>query len=223
MHLRPKRKKIKLFILIPIVLIILFVFLFVKFVNIKPLIISYSEMQAGKFATLIINSALKEDEALENEDLYKINNNIIIYNTKKINEILTTLTARIQKYFKAIEIGDIDNIKAEILEKYNDENLKKGIVLNIPMGYLTGSSFLANSGPKIPFRIKLIGDVKTDIKSSVTDYGLNNALLKIYIYVEVTTKSIIPFISSTQKTVVEYPLVLKLVEGKVPSYYVGNR
>ena len=180
-------------------------------------------MEANKLATLIINTAIKEENILTKNNLYEVNDNVINYNTKEINNILTSLTMRVQNSFAAIENGNIDDIGEEILEKYNYSYLKKGTILYIPMGYLTGSPFLSGLGPKIPLKIKLIGDVRTDIKETITDYGLNNALLKIYIYVEVATQSIIPLISNIQKTVVEYPIVLKVIEGKVPEYYIGNR
>ncbi len=179
-------------------------------------------MEANKLATLIINTAIKEENILEKENLYEINDNIIVYDTKKINDILTSLTLKIQNCFGAIENGNIEDIGKPILEKYNYENLKKGTILYIPMGYLTGSSFFTNIGPKIPLKISLIGDVRTDIREKITDYGLNNALLKIYVYVEVVTQSILPLVSNIQKTIIEYPIVLKLVEGKIPSYYIGN-
>lgn len=194
-----------------------------KYRDIKPMIISFSEMEANKLATLVINTAIKEENIASKSNLYEVKNNVINYNTKEINGILTSLTSKIQNYFNAIESGNIDEIGEDILEKYDYKNLKKGVILYIPMGYLTGSSFLANSGPRIPLKIKLIGDVQTDIKETLSDYGLNNALLKICIYVEVATRSIIPFISSTQTTKIEYPIVLKIIEGDVPEYYIGNR
>lgn len=223
MHLKRQKRKHSFLLLIPFLLILLFSLIIIKYINIKPLIINYSEMEANKLATLIINTAIKEENISEKENLYEIKNNIISYDTKKMNDILTSLTLKIQNCFGAIEDGNIDEIGKEILEKYNYNNLKKGTILYIPMGYLTGSSFLANIGPKIPLKVSLIGDVRTDIKERITDYGLNNALLKIYIYVEVVTQSIVPLVSSVQKTIIEYPMVIKIIEGKVPSYYVGNR
>lgn len=220
MHLKRRRKK-KSF-LIPFILIILLILLVIKFIDIKPLIINYSEMEANKLATLVINTAIKMENIEKKEGLYEIKNGIITYNTKKINDILTSLTMKIQNCFDAINNGNIDNIGKPILEKYNYDSLKKGSIINIPMGYLTGSSFLATIGPKIPLKVILTGTIKTDIKEKLSNYGLNNALLKIYIYVEVRTKSIVPFVSNTQKTIVEYPIVLKLIEGNIPSYYVGN-
>ncbi len=223
MHLKPKRKRLGIFILVPIILLILFILAFIRYISIKPLIISYSEMEANKLATLIINTAIKEENINEQGELYKISNNVINYDTKKMNDILSSLTTTIQNYFTAIENGRVDDIGKTILEKYNYNSLKKGAILYISLGYLTGSSFLANVGPKIPLKIRLIGNVKTDVKASISDYGLNNALLKIYIYIEVVTQSIIPFISNIQTTTIEYPLVLKIIEGDIPSYYVGNR
>ncbi len=223
MHLKKRKKKAKILLLIPLILIILSILLIIKYINIKPLIINYSEMEANKLATLIINTAIKEENIKEIENLYQVNDSIIDYDTKKINEILSSLTLRIQNCFGAIESGNIDDISLEILEKYNYDNLKRGTILYIPMGYLTGSPFLANYGLKVPLKVNLIGDVRTDLKERVTDYGMNNALLKIYVYIEVVTQSIIPLISNIQKTVVEYPIVLKLIEGKVPSYYIENR
>lgn len=183
-------------------------------------------MEANKLATLIINTAiLKENTEEKINDIYKINDTAITnisYDTKELNKILTNITLKIQNYFGAIESGNIDDIGIDILDKYNYNNLKKGPIIYIPMGYLTGSPFLANVGPKIPLKITLIGDVRTDIKTEVKDYGLNNALLKIYIHVEVVTQSIFPLVSSIQTTIVEYPVVLKIIEGKVPSFYLPN-
>ena len=220
MHLRKSKKKINYFLLFLFILITIFFLIFIKFMNIKPLILSYSEMEANKLATLVINTAIKE-ENISDDNLYKIENNIINYNTQKINKILVSLTSKIQGYFNAIETGNVDN--TDILEEYNSELLKKGVIIYLPMGYLSGSPFLAAIGPKMPLKVTLIGDVKTDIKEEVINYGLNNAILKIYIYIEVVTKSTIPFISNTQKTVVEYPIVLKMIEGKIPSFYLENR
>lgn len=223
MHLRKKKKSHKI-IWIILIVIILFAFLVKKYIDVKPLIINYSEMEANKLATLIINTVIIE-ENLDNkiENLYTLENKNINYDTNKLNEILTRLTLKIQNCFGAIENNEIDEIGYQILEKYNYNNLKKGNILNIPLGYLTGSPFLANYGPKIPIKINLIGDVRTDIKTELKNYGLNNTLLKIYIYIEVVTQSTIPLVSNIQTTVVEYPIILKVIQGEVPDYYLNNQ
>lgn len=224
MHLKSRKKSHKILYLL--ILIILLTFFFIKkYIDVKPLIINYSEMEANKLATLIINTAIIE-ENLEEEinNLYIKENEFITtidYDTKKLNEILANLTLKIQNCFGAIENNEIDEIGYKILEKYNYKALKKGTFINIPLGYLTGSPFLASYGPKIPIKIHLIGDVRTDIKTSTQNYGLNNTLLKIYIYIEVVTQSVFPLVSNIQTTIVEYPVVLKIIQGEVPNYLIG--
>ncbi len=227
MHLRYRKKKSKKIYLFFIIIIIIFFFAIKKYMDVKPLIINFSEMEANKLATLIINTAIIESNLEEDSNFYEIKTNeyevlSVNFDTKKVNKELAKLTLKIQNIFGAIESGNIDGIGANILGKYNYQNLKKGVILYVPLGYLTGSPFLANVGPKIPLKITLIGDVRTDIKTELKDYGLNNALLKIYIYVEVVTQAILPTISNVESTIVEYPVVLKIIQGKVPSYYLNN-
>lgn len=225
MHLKKKKKSHKTIWLI-IIIVLLFIFLFKKYIDVKPLIINYSEMEANKLATLIINTAIIEENLdSQIEELYQLEDGSITsinYDTRKLNEILTRLTLKVQNCFGAIENNKIDEIGYKILEKYNYQNLKKGYIIYIPLGYLTGSPFLANHGPKIPIKIHLIGDVRTDIKTELKNYGLNNTLLKIYIHVEVVTQSIIPLVSNIQTTIVEYPIVLKMIQGEIPNFYLPN-
>lgn len=225
MHLKKKKKSHKNLWLI-VIIVLLVIFLIKKYINVKPLIINYSEMEANKLATLIINTAIIEENLdSQIEEIYKVENGNITsidYDTNKLNEILTRLTLKVQNCFGAIENNKIDEIGYKILQKYNYQNLKKGSIIYIPLGYLTGSSFLANYGPKIPIKIHLIGDVRTDIKTELKNYGLNNTLLKIYIHVEVVTQSIIPLVSNIQTTIVEYPIVLKVIQGEIPNYYLSN-
>lgn len=225
MHLKRQKKSHK-FIIVLIILFVLLLLAFKKFIDVKPLIISYSEMEANKLATLIINTAIIEENLEEKmNNLYKLNDESIAsidYDTYKISGLLARLTLKIQNCFGAIEKNEIDEIGYQVLQKYNYQNLKKGSIISIPLGYLTGSPFFTNVGPKIPLKIHLIGDVRTDIKTELKNYGLNNTLLKIYIYVEVVTQSVFPLVSNIQTTIVEYPVVLKIIQGKVPSYYMSN-
>ena len=50
---------------------------------------------------------------------------------------------------------------------------------------VTGSSLLYNLGPKIPVKLSLVGDVVTGFSTDVTEYGINNALIKLMIDVKV--------------------------------------
>ena len=78
---------------------------------------------------------------------------------------------------------------------------------------------LSNLGPKIPVKINLDGDVITSLNTEVKDYGINNALIKISVNVKVYMNVIIPF--KTEEIIIEtnIPIVMRIVEGEIPSYY----
>ena len=76
-------------------------------------------------------------------------------------------------------------------------------------------------GPKIPVKVKYSGNVGLDVKTKVSEYGLNSALIEVYVYVEVTQRTIIPFQSKDIKLTSEIPIIMKVVKGKIPSYISG--
>ena len=55
----------------------------------------------------------------------------------------------------------------------------------------------------------------------MSEYGLNSALIEVYVYVEVTQRTIIPFQSKDVKLTSEIPIIMKVVKGKIPSYISG--
>ena len=102
-----------------------------------------------------------------------------------------------------------------------DNNLKNGIIYEVPIGVVFGNSFLSNVGPKIPVRIKYSGNVGLDVKTKVKEYGINSALIEVYIYVEVTQRTILPFQSKDIKLTSQIPVIMKVVKGEVPNYISG--
>ena len=126
-----------------------------------------------------------------------------------------------QNYLEQLESGGIEELElsSTILSSYDLEKLKKGIIYEIPSGIVFRNSLISNLGPKIPVKINLNGDVITDINTEVMSYGINNALIKVSVNVKVYMQVIIPF--KTKEIVVEanIPVIMKLVEGNVPSYY----
>ena len=77
-------------------------------------------------------------------------------------------------------------------------------------------------GPKIPVKASVIGNVTSNIKTDLEEYGINNTLLKIYINVEININFIMPFVSQNIKVENEVPLVVKLINGRIPSVYGGS-
>ena len=78
---------------------------------------------------------------------------------------------------------------------------------------------LNNVGPRIPINLEIISSVNPNLKTEVTEYGINNSLIEVYIHVIVDVKMILPMYANTMQIVVVVPLAVKLIQGEVPKYY----
>ena len=227
---RRKKKKIinKLFILFILIMVVSFFVIKIFDNRVKPILLSYAEAETRKLTTLVINKAVTKQIALnmDPDNLYEIetndNNeiNIVSYNSTTVTKILNSITNLVQLNLKSIEEGNIDLL--ELPDNYDTDKLKEGIIYEIPFGAITNISFLSNLGPKIPVKLHLIGDVTSGIRSNLTEYGINNALLEIGVNIEVTCRINMPFISKQIKVDNTVPIVIKLIQGKVPEYYFNG-
>ena len=200
--------------------------------KISPGLMEYAEIQAKKFVTLLINSAVTESigEDLEADSLFLITKDSsgeirsIDLDPVKVNRLLSNTTNSIQVNLKYIEKGEIEKLTLmdENLSEYDPNDLKKGVIGSIPTGVVFNNALLANLGPKFPIRIKIMGDIITNIDTKVTNYGLNNAVIEVSIKVDVTSQAILPFSSKVIEVSSDIPLTIKLMQGSVPSYYFGN-
>lgn len=225
--------KIKLLLKNIYVLIFLFliffslVFLIVLNKRAMPIIINYANVQTKRIGIEILrNAGTKEvNELLKDKNLFKIakNNNgeieSIDFDTGIINESLLVVAKNVRKRLKEVEKGE--NLPEEVYMDVLDKDLKKGIIYEVPIGVVFGNSFLANIGPKVPVKIKYSGNVGLDVKTRVSQYGINSALIEVYIYVEVTQRTILPFSSKDIKLTSEIPIVMKVVKGSTPYYLSG--
>ena len=210
-------------------LIIAFLFIFIIFVIIlfrtfdkraMPIIKNYAIVQTKRIGIEILRSvATKEiNKVIKSNELFVItkDNNgkieSIDFDTAVVNEALIVASKNVRERLKEIEKGK------NLPEELADESNKDGIVFYVPIGIIFGNSFLSNVGPKIPVRIKYSGNVGLDIKTRVKEYGINSALIEIYIYIEVTQRTILPFSSNDINIYSEIPIVMKVIKGDIPSY-----
>lgn len=143
----------------------------------------------------------------------------IEYDSYHLNQILYTALHTIDESLQEDEEGQIHPDGEEIY-------FKNGVVYDCPVGYLTKIPFLSNSGPRIPIRLKLLNDVTGEIKVDSTPYGINNTLMKAYIKISVKTQVITVLTTSEMDTSTEIPIVVQVVNGKVPQispYYSDNQ
>lgn len=212
-----------------IILIVLGIFISFRIIdkNVSPIMISIAEDEAKKISDIIINDSVKKelDNGLTFEKLFITtyeNNNLstIDFDSIIVNKFLNNVTNNIIINIKSIENGNIDNL--EMLNNYNKNKLKKGVIYEIPLAYSYNNVFLSNLSPKIPVKIHMIGNVNTNVRTKVTDYGINNALLEVYIDIEIHLQVILPILSSKITNKSSVPIAIKLINGDIPKYFSGS-
>ncbi len=232
---RKKRLKFKIekknIVVLAVVGIIISCFFLFSYINkkITPILMNYAESKAINLATLMITQAVNNEvfSKMDKDDLFlsekDSNGNItsIDFNSITINKLLNMVTNYVQDYLQKIEDGDIDNlgVSDSIFSDYDIESLKNGVIYEIPSGVVFKNSLLSNLGPKIPVKMSLIGDVVSDIDTSITNYGINNALLKVTLKVQVNMQVLLPFSKKKAYAETNIPVALKLIQGTVPEMY----
>lgn len=229
-----KKRSVLTTVVVIFILILISSLLFINFFSKKasPILFSYAESETRKLTTLIINKAVTKQIAsnMEVDDLFDIVKNndneiqLVTFNSINVTKMLNAITSLVQLNLKAIEEGNIDllELPEDTLSSYDKDKLKEGIIYEIPIGVITSSTFLSNIGPKIPVKLHLIGDVVTGVESKVSEYGINNALLEVGINVKVTSKINLPFISKDVEVSTTVPIVMKIIQGKIPNMYLDN-
>lgn len=228
MHFKKKRKNkaINIIILLIILLSISVIYL-LKIFNKKviPQLLSYSEIETKKIVSSIINATVIENISKNTyeEDLFKTtktsDNNIksIDFDSSKVTKLLSDTSKLIDQNIRYIERGEADKLGLE-----NISINKKGIIYEIPSGMIFNNIILNNVMPKIPVKINLIGNTFCKLNTAVEDYGINNALIKVNINIEVEVKILLPFVSKNTTINADVPIIIKLVEGNVPNYYLDR-
>ena len=227
--LKRKQRKINRVILIILILIVILI-LTLKFISLKanPVLLDYAEMESRKLVSIVINDAINKNitENIDIEELFIITKEEDDIKAIDFNPItiLTETTALIQSNLKYLEQGKIEllNLTTNALVDYNQSKLKQGIIYEIPSGVIFGNSFLANVGPKIPVRFSLVGDIVSYVNTTVTDYGINNALIEVNVVLDLSFQIILPFVTDKTSINTTVPVALKLIQGNVPSYYLNG-
>lgn len=225
-----KKRDILVVIFFLILAVTFFIFhLLNKYIG--PILLDYAEIETTKLSTLIINKAV-ENQVNNNfkiEDMIKTTTNkngeivSVDFDTNIVNQSLVSINNTIQTNLKYLEEGRLNLMDMpEVNVSYDTKNVASGIIYQIPFGVITDTPIIADIGPKIPVKTNLIGSVISNVRTELNPYGINNALLKIYIEVTVTEQVILPFISKRINISLEVPVLMKLINGSVPDVYGGG-
>ena len=138
------------------------------------------------------------------------------FDNNEVNKLLLEITTNIQNSLLNLEEGKVKSFNIS-------HNLKNnGIVCSIPIGTVLGIPLLSNLGPVIPVRISFIGDVISNLKTTIKSYGINNVYLQVDIVVEVSEQITMPLMTEVKKIKIVSPLFIRVIQGKIPNYYLND-
>lgn len=212
-----KKKKKRNRVIPVIILIFVIVFFVLYYINrvISPKLIHYAEEELKKISNLVITKSFKFDEGLNIDDLFIITRNdkneilTVDLNTVLVNKVIVNSTRSIQENLKLLEQGKIN--------EYNEYS--NGVLLKIPLGEVTNNFLLNELGPKIPVKLKIIGNMDIRLNTKVTNYGINNALIETTLDITVKEEVLLPIETSEITVVSSIPISVKLISGTVPNFY----
>lgn len=208
-------KKILSINLIIIIISFIFAFFLIEYFSkqSEKILMPLAKIKVEKIISTVINHAT---DNLEHKNLYTLDIDneeikMINYNNKEVVKLLDAITFSIEENLKAVE------------ENKSNLNVTKNILNEeIPFGIIFNNTFLSNLGPKIKIKFRFEGSIVSKVETEIKPYGINNAYVEMRVYVSVTGRIIIPFVSEEITTENVIPISINIVTGSVPEAYITS-
>ena len=148
-------------------------------------------------------------ELIKNDnEIYAVN-----YDTKSSYKVLKIITDELNNIVSNTTYSDILDFKYDI---------KDSLIIYYPITLAFNYAYLNNIGPKIPVKIKYLSSLVTTLKTKVSNYGINNVLIEIYVSINIIDDIVIPLKKESINKEYEVLLTSKIVMGNVPTYLGGT-
>ena len=195
---------------IPLLLVILLLFtaatLWVMEIHLKPTVLAIAEARSMLIATEAINNVInnKVSQTIDPQTLVTVKVDsrgrvvLIQPNTMEFNKLAADTTIKVQ----------------DALKELSSEKIQ------IPMGQIFGSQFLASMGPKITVTIIPVGTVQVKVIDKFEQAGINQTRHMVYLVATTQVKIVVPLVSKSVSVNTQVPIAEYVVVGEVPSTYV---
>ena len=221
-----KNYRISRIIILIIILIFFFTYTLYSIYNkkITPKIIDVAEMKLQKFTESFLSNNIGydilNDEIIKDILVINKNNNgeilYVDYNLDQAYLVLDIVTKKLDSLINDLENGQVEN-----LDDANIENSKYGLIMKIPMFIASDYALMANIGPTIYLKINFTGSILTNIKSKITNYGMNNALVELYVTIKINEELMAPVVNKTLNIEYDVLIASQVINGRIPEYYGG--
>ncbi len=172
-------------------------------------------VETERLVTNIVTKAI-------NEEMKDINIDFNLYSASKLNEIESKLDERILDELINIDDGKIQNYFISTRVKTGRfKKIDNGVLCDVSIGSIRGSTLFANVGPTIPIKLLFSSGLNSHIDIDVSEYGINNAIIKVYFNVDINEQITMPISSARKKISIKKVIAMDVVKGKIPDYYTG--
>lgn len=189
--------------------------------TIEPVIMNVAENEIKRIATETIHESVDENiskidmkEIITNNKGTEGTSSSYSFNPVIYSELRANITKDIQRKLGIKQGNPFKTGSAKI----NDEQYKS-VVYYIPLGVVTGNNLLSNYGPEIPVKMSVIGNVESDLRTKLTNAGINNVYYELIVDFDVNIQIVIPSFTKETKVSQEVTVGSLLIEGDVPSYF----
>lgn len=219
------KKEDKIILIIAIILILTYILIKLFTEKSKTILLEYAKNKSIELSSIIINESIKEsilDKKInEMLEIIKNENNEIIgvnFNNTQTNKILYDINYSMLNSIKMIENGDSKITKDKLKNNFLDN---KNMIFQVPFNVVNEKPILIGIGPRIPFKIEILGSSTNNILTNVKEYGINNSLVELLLETEINIQIILPFTSEKTTINKKIPISTKIIQGKIPEYYGG--
>lgn len=184
----------------------------------------YMNSEVERLTNNIVNQAIRNKIKNANYSFNKVNQNenskLFSYDTIMLTKIKDEITAYVQDSFIQLDNGKIDEyFISDRIKTGRFKKVKHGVICDLTLGSVRGSTLFANVGPAIPIKLSFLGQIQSDIDVDIKEYGINNVLVTIYLIINVKEQISMPFSSDKVDIKVREPIVIDLVQGNIPHYF----
>ena len=196
-----------------------------------PILDDYGRMQIEQFTSAVLVHYKREiftSEALT--DWIIVNRDekgeilSIEYDMTSLNQLADQLVYDAESTIYQVQLGHYqakdDSRYERVLEKISTE---QGVVGRVPLETALSFPLLSWLGIQIPVRFKTMTNFSQEILTEVTDYGINDTMVKISVRVTMNQEMVLPFFHEIYPSEYTFPVALRLVKGRVPEVYLGGQ
>lgn len=220
--IRKKVKKTKVGVII-LTLVLFFTSLFYQLYGVysKDTILDVAKIKLNDFMKNFLSSNigydLIKDEGIEN---------VLVINKNKDNEILYVnydldiayklldiITKELENNIQELKIGNVNDTSF-----YQNNEV---LMLKLPFFIGSKNPLLVSLGPKIYVPLNFSGAILTNLKTEIKDYGLNNALVEMYVTIKINIDILYPYNKSKEEINYDVLIASSIINGRIPSFYGG--